>query len=93
MALHIKNPEVEKLLAAVTAITGESKTEAIRRALEERRERLSPLNSHGERGSDFLRYLEEEVWPTAPPGELGRRLSREEEDEILGYGPVERTPG
>jgi antitoxin VapB len=40
-----------------------------------------------ERGSDFLRYLQEEVWPKAPPGQLGRRLSREEEDEILGYGP------
>jgi uncharacterized protein (DUF433 family) len=39
------------------------------------------------RGSDFLSYLEKEVWPKAPPGQLGRRLSREEEDEILGYGP------
>lgn len=35
----------------------------------------------------FLRYLEEEVWPKAPEGQIGRRLSREEEDEILGYGP------
>ena len=41
---------------------------------------------HRERGSGFLRFLEEEVWPKAPPGQLGRRLSREEEDEILGYG-------
>lgn len=39
-------------------------------------------------GSDFLRYLAEEVWPKAPPGQLGRRLSREEENEILGYGPA-----
>lgn len=49
----------------------------------------NPENERLERGSDFLRYLEEEVWPTAPPGQLGRRLSREEEDEILGYGPEE----
>jgi len=40
-----------------------------------------------ERGSEFLRHLEKEVWPKAPPGQLGRRLSREEEDKILGYGP------
>ena len=86
MALNIKSPEVEKLVATVAAMTGESKTEAVRRALEERRERLSLQRSHGERGSDFLRYLAEEVWPMAPPGQLGRRLSREEE-EILGYGP------
>ena len=81
----INSPEVEKLVEALTAITGESKTETVRRALEERWERLQ--QAHRERGSDFLRYLEEEVWPKAPPEQLGRRLSREEEDEILGYGP------
>jgi antitoxin VapB len=87
MALSIKNPEVEELVAAVTALTGESKTEAVRRSLIERRERLSLQQPHRERGGDFLRYLEEEVWPKAPPDQLGRRLSREEEDEILGYEP------
>ena len=87
MALSIKSPEVEKLVAALAAKTGESKTEAVRRALVERYERLNLQHVRHERGTDFLRYLEEEVWPKAPPGQLGRRLSREEEDEILGYGP------
>jgi antitoxin VapB len=87
MALSIKSPEVEKLVAALAKMTGESKTEAVRRALIERCERLSLQRPNRERGSDFLRYLEEEVWPKAPPGQLGRRLSREEEDAILGYGP------
>ena len=87
MALSIKSPEVEKLVEALAAMTGESKTEAVRRALTERRERLSLQQAHHERGSDFLRYLEEEVWPKAPTGQLGRRLGREEEDAILGYGP------
>jgi len=87
MALSIKSPEVERLVEALAAMTGETKTEAIRRAVEERRERLSLQHPHRERGSDFLRYLAEEVWPKAPPGQVGRRLSREEEDEILGYGP------
>lgn len=86
MALKIKSPEVEKLVAAIAEMTGESKTEAVLRALEERRERLSLQHPGRERGRDFLRYLEEEVWPKAPPGQLGRRLSREEEDDILGYG-------
>jgi antitoxin VapB len=87
MALSIKNPEVERLVEALVAMTGESKTEAVLRAVAERRDRLSLQRPYRERGSDFLRYLEEEVWPNAPPGQLGRRLSREEEDEILGYGP------
>ena len=87
MALTIKSPEVEELVTQLAAMTGESKTEAVRRALVERRERLSLQSSRGERGSDFLRYLEEEIWPKVPPDQMGRRLSRDEENEILGYGP------
>ena len=87
MALSIKSPEVEDLVETLARMTSESKTEAVRRALTERRERLTLQQGGRERGSDFLRYLAEEVWPKAPPGQLGRRLSREEEDEILGYGP------
>ncbi len=86
MALRIESEEVERLVTALAAMTGESETEAVRRALLERRERLS-LQLAGERGSGFLRYLEEEVWPQAPAGQLGRRLSRDEEEQILGYGP------
>jgi antitoxin VapB len=87
MALSIRNSEVEALVETLARMTGESKTEVVRRALAERLERLSLQLGNRERGSDFLRFLEEEVWPKAPPGQLGRRLSREEEDEILGYGP------
>ncbi|HET9228279.1 MAG TPA: type II toxin-antitoxin system VapB family antitoxin [Thermoanaerobaculia bacterium] len=88
MALRIKSLEVERLVKELAEMTGESPTEAVRRALVERRDRLSLEQVSRERGSDFLRYLEEEVWPKAPPGQLGRRLSQEEEDEILGYGPA-----
>jgi len=34
-----------------------------------------------------LRFLERKVWPTIPKGQLGRRLTREEEDRLLGFGP------
>ena len=40
MALNIKNPEVESLATELAGVTGESKTEAIRQALVERRARL-----------------------------------------------------
>lgn len=39
MALNLKNVEVDRLAAEVARLTGESKTKAIRRALEERRQR------------------------------------------------------
>lgn len=73
---------MERLVESLSAMTGESKTEAIRRALIERQERLSLQQAGRERGSGFLRYLEEEIWPKASPGQIGRRLSREEEGEI-----------
>jgi antitoxin VapB len=86
MALNIKNEEAERLATEVARMTGESKTEAIRRALAERRQRLSYRVSPGDREARALRFLEHEVWPRIPEDQMGRRLTREEEDEILGYG-------
>ena len=86
MALNVKNPEVERLAAEVSRLTGESKTEAIRRALLERRGRLKGTPPP-ERRARFLAFLKTQVWPTIPNGQLGRRLTRAEEDDILGYGP------
>jgi antitoxin VapB len=86
MPLNIKNAEVVRLAAEVARLTGESKTEAIRRALEERRRRLRGRVA-AERRKRVLTYLEKNVWPALPRKERGRRLSRYEEDAILGYGP------
>ena len=88
MPLNIKNPEVERLVEEVAKVTGESKTEAVRKALEERRERLAfQLPPTRDRRAEVLRFLEREVWPRVPPELLGRGLSKEEQEEILGYGP------
>lgn len=86
MALNIKNSAVERLAEEVARLSGESKTEAVRRALEERKARLAYRVADGDRVSRLRRFLETEVWPTIPPKELGRRMSREEEEQILGYG-------
>ena len=88
MALNIKNEEAERLAAEVARMTGETKTEAIRRALAERRQRLAYRLNPDDREARALRFLEREVWPRIPDDQLGRRLSREEEDEILGHGPA-----
>jgi len=85
VALNIKNDEVEKLAREVADMAGETKTEAIRRALADRRNRLGM--SRGERPAARLRrFLEDECWPVIPARELTRRLTAAEEDEILGYG-------
>lgn len=86
MALNIKNTEVEQLAAEIARMTGETKTEAIKRALLERRQRLAHRIDPADRHGRALRFLERDVWPTVPPSHLGRRLSRAEEDAILGYG-------
>jgi antitoxin VapB len=62
MALNIKNPHVEELAAQLAELTGETKTEAIRRALEERRQRLAYQVVQQDRGEDLRSFLEREVW-------------------------------
>lgn len=87
MALNIKNREVERLAEELANLTGESKTETVRLALVARREQLAHQAVRQSRGESFLSYLEEEVWPRVPQGVLGQRLTKQEKEEILGYGP------
>jgi len=86
MPLNIKNPEVERLIDEIAGLTGETKTDAVRKALEERKARLAYRISGNNRGARLKRFLELEVWPQVPRKELGRRLPRRQEEEILGYG-------
>ncbi|MBV8056782.1 MAG: type II toxin-antitoxin system VapB family antitoxin [Deltaproteobacteria bacterium] len=43
MALNIRNPKAEKLASDLAALTGESKTEAVTKALKERLEHIKRL--------------------------------------------------
>ncbi len=86
MPLNIKDREAERLAAEVAALTGESKTRAIRIALEERKQRLATHVVRRDRGTAIRRFLIEEVWPQVPAPLLGRRLTRREREAILGYG-------
>ena len=83
MPLNIKNAEVERLVEEVAKATGESKTEAIRKALLERKARLAVIKSPTRRRMEFL---VNEVWPAVPAKQRGKRLTRREEDAILGFG-------
>lgn len=86
MALNIKNAAVERLADEVARLAGESKTEAVRQALLERRARLVHRVDPGDRATRARRFLEEEVWPLVPAAAVGRRLTADEEDALLGFG-------
>ena len=86
MALNIKNEDVETLLDAVENITEASKTEAVRKALEERRQRLALSTFGAGSGDSLLAFLQDEIWPQIPKELLGTRLTKAEEEEILGFG-------
>ncbi|HWH14822.1 MAG TPA: type II toxin-antitoxin system VapB family antitoxin [Miltoncostaeaceae bacterium] len=85
MALNIKDPVTERLAAEVAALAGESKTEAVRVALRQRRERLLLERGEPEGGRGVRRLLEDEIWPHVPGGLPP--VSREEREAILGLGP------
>ena len=85
MALNIKNPEVESLAAELAEATGESKTEAIRQALLERKARLRFRVSTPARKARIRRFLEREVWARVPAGQLGEAPTKAEREGILGY--------
>ncbi len=88
MALNIKNPEVERLAKEVAELARETKTQAIRRALEDRKAKLEAEAPRGRlRGKDLRDWLEKNIWSTLPPELRGRGISKEEREEILGYGP------
>ncbi len=86
MPLNIKNRDVEELLEQVVQMTGETKTEAVRKALEQRRQRLALRAVMLQDDVRLLAFLQDEVWPQIPVELLRSRLTREEEDQLLGYG-------
>ncbi|MEO7652446.1 MAG: type II toxin-antitoxin system VapB family antitoxin [Bryobacteraceae bacterium] len=88
MALNLKNPEVESLATEVARLAGETKTEAIRKALLDRKARLQAGLGQSQSKARLLEFLERSVWPQVHADALGRVLSKEEEDEILGFGPA-----
>jgi antitoxin VapB len=88
MALNIKDPQTERLASEVAALAGETKTRAVRVALEQRKEQLLLRRAPARRSDNLRRFLEDEAWPQIPKDVLGSRLSRAEREAILGYGPA-----
>jgi antitoxin VapB len=80
MALNIRNRNTEQLAAALAALTGETKTEAVRRALEERLERTRRTRGH--------KRLVDEINEIADHCSSLPVLDARSADEILGYDEI-----
>jgi antitoxin VapB len=77
MALNIKDPATEKSVRELAALTGESVTTAVRRAAEERLQRMR----RGRGGRSLATEILEIGKRCAALPDLDRRTA----DEILGY--------
>jgi len=77
MALNIRNPEAEKLAESLAKLTGETKTEAVKKALRDRLQRL--LRRHS--GRKLANELDELAAHCANLPVLDNRSP----EEILGY--------
>jgi len=85
MALNIKHAEVERLATIAAQLAHETKTEAIRKALIERIQRLE-LRAAGPQDARIDAILAQ-VRAEFPRGDFGRTMTKSEREEILGYGP------
>lgn len=85
--MNIKDSETEQLAAEVAALTGESKTAAVRTSLRERRDRLVAKEDYDRRLAEARQFLREEIWSQLPADERGKPITKAEREEILGYGP------
>jgi hypothetical protein len=76
---NVKSDRVATLLDRLTDATGESRVEALERALEERLVHVR----RRDRTARLRTWLETEVWPTLPEGARGRAPDETEQDELL----------
>jgi antitoxin VapB len=77
MALNIRNAETEKLAKAIAAMTGETKTEAVTKALRERLENLKRRRSR--------KRLADELDEIAGHCASLPVLDNRSDDDIIGY--------
>ena len=77
MALNIKDPATDALARELSALTGETITDALRGALRERLARVRRRASMRDRADDLQRYIER--------GRRRATLDDRPVDEILGY--------
>ena len=79
--VNLKSDRVASLLEQLTQQTGETKVDAVSRALEERLQELKAKD----RSERTLTWLETVVWPNFTEAQRGHALTKEEQEELLGF--------
>ena len=79
--INLKSDRVAALLEQLTRRTGETKVEAVTKALEERLRELEAKD----RAARTLVWLRTVVWPDLPKTQHGRGSSKKEQEELLGF--------
>ena len=77
MALNIRNERAESLVSSVVRLTGETKTQAVTQALQERLDRLQ--------AEEKKRSLVDEILEIGRQCDMLPELDDRSPDEILGY--------
>jgi hypothetical protein len=88
MTLTIKNPTVAKLACRLAALTGESKTEVVHKALMERSQRFYRDYVQREHRYEMRNSLLSSSQPPNGRKHRGTRLSQAEVVELLEFGPI-----
>jgi antitoxin VapB len=89
MTLSIEDKETEALVARIVELTGETETAIVRKGARQRLDRIAAEPKPGPKmtAEELHHWLETEVWPRVPKDVLGKKITKAEREEILGYGP------
>lgn len=83
------SPQIDRLAAELARLESEEVIEVFRKTLQIKSGRQGERVPPGDpaRVSALMNFLEREIWPQIPASQLGRGISKQEREEILGYGP------
>lgn len=80
MPITINEPELERLVHEIAAELQLNEAEALTSIIRDHADYLK-------RRGAVMNWLQNDVWPNIPSEVRGKRITREEKAEILGYGP------
>ena len=79
MPITIDNPELERLIQEIAAELQLDEAEALTSIIRDHADYLK-------RRGAVMNWLQNDVWPKIPSDVRGKRITREEKAELLGYG-------
>jgi hypothetical protein len=79
MPITIDDPELERLIQEIAAELQLNEAEALTSIIHDHADYLK-------RRGAVMNWLQNDVWPKIPAEVRGKRITREEKAELLGYG-------